>query len=93
MGNAPRLGCDQTHAGPRPNARHQEWEPPWARAGEYRETAGEHCDVLEASGTRARGDLGENGRAALEGARILEAFHIDPQVPDIFAEIRVRLGD
>ena len=60
MGNAPRPGCDQTQAGPRPSARHQEWDTTYARTGEHRETAGEHCDVSEASGTRARGDLGEN---------------------------------
>jgi len=51
------------------------------------------CANLILAWSLAREDKPDEARKALEGARILEAFRIDPQVPAIFAEIRTRLND
>ena len=49
------------------------------------------CAHLITAWAHVREGSPEQARSALEGARILEAFQIDPQFPAIFAEIRARL--
>ena len=49
------------------------------------------CAHLITAWAHVREGSPEQARSALEGARILEAFQIDPQFPAIFAEIRAHL--